>query len=106
MSAPDAADDDTQIVRGPNIKPIPLGRPLPDEILATVVIKLGDNVSTDEIAPAGPQNMANRANIEVVSVSAFERIDPGFARRARNLGSSVIVAGRITGRDRAVSMPR
>ncbi|WP_462362854.1 aconitate hydratase [Pyramidobacter porci] len=109
LIAPNAADDDTQIVRGPNIKPIPLGRPLPDEILATVVIKLGDNVSTDEIAPAGPQNMANRANIEAVSVSTFERIDPGFARRARNLGSSVIVAGENYGqgssREHAALMP-
>ena len=53
--------------------------------------------------------MANRANIEVVSVSAFERIDPGFARRARNLGSSVIVAGENYGqgssREHAALMP-
>lgn len=97
------------VVRGPNIRGVPLGDGFADAIDAGVVIKLGDNVSTDEIAPAGAKNVANRANIEVVSKSAFERVDPDFSARARAMGRSVIVAGDNYGqgssREHAALMP-
>ena len=103
-------DRDVKIVRGPNIREIPLGDPLPDSLTATVAIRLGDNVSTDDIAPSGAKNVANRANIEEVSKSTFERIDPDFWKRALALGNSVIVAGVNYGqgssREHAALMPR
>ena len=101
---------DTRIVRGPNIREIPLFDPLPDEIGAGVILRLGDNVSTDEIAPSGAKNVANRANIAEVSKSAFERTDPDFWKRALEMGDSVIAAGENYGqgssREHAALMPR
>ena len=103
-------DPDAQVVRGPNIREIPLGDALPDQLSVRVALCLGDHISTDDIAPSGAKNVANRANIEEVSKSAFERLDPDFWRRAQALGSSVIVAGENYGqgssREHAALMPR
>ena len=103
-------DPDAQVVRGPNIREIPLGDALPDQLPVCVALCLGDHISTDDIAPSGAKNVANRANIEEVSKSAFERLDPDFWRRAQALGSSVIVAGENYGqgssREHAALMPR
>ena len=103
-------DPSVSIVRGPNIGKIPGGEPLPDSLVLAVTSVLGDNVSTDEIAPAGAKNVANRANIEEVSKSAFERIDPNFWQRTVSLGQTMIVAGENYGqgssREHAALMPR
>ncbi|MBR6706732.1 MAG: aconitate hydratase [Clostridia bacterium] len=105
-----APDAEVRVVRGPNIKEIPLGEALPDCLDMRVSLCVGDNISTDEIAPSGAKNVANRANIEAVSRSAFERLDPDFWRRALEMGSSVIVAGENYGqgssREHAALMPR
>lgn len=102
-------DPQAPIVRGPNIGEVPLGEPVAQHIRAGVVIRLGDNVSTDEIAPSGTKNVSNRSNIPLVSRSAFERLDPEFWKRAEALGSSVIVAGENYGqgssREHAALMP-
>ena len=103
------ARPETALVKGPNIRDIPIGDGCPAAIRAGVVVKLGDNVSTDEIAPSGAKNVSNRANIEEVSKSTFERDDPTFYRRALDWGHSVIVAGENYGqgssREHAALMP-
>ena len=67
------ARDQVDVVRGPSIRPIPLGTPQPGEIRARVVKKLGDNVSTDEIAPTGPEYGALRSNVPEAAKTAFIR---------------------------------
>ena len=100
----------TEIMRGPNIRPMPVFDALPDAMRSDVVIKLGDHVSTDEIAPAGPQYVSLRANIPEASKSTFIRLVPDFAERARRCANPVIVAGENYGqgssREHAAVMPR
>ena len=100
----------TEIVRGPNIRPMPVFDALADDMQSDVVIKLGDHVSTDEIAPAGPQYVSLRANIPEASKSTFIRCMPDFAERARRCVNPVIVAGENYGqgssREHAAVMPR
>ncbi len=85
--------DQIQVVRGPSIRSIPVGSPETGEIRARVVKKLGDNVSTDEIAPTGPEYGALRSNVPEAAKTAFVRTDPGFYGRALDYGRSVIAAG-------------
>ena len=81
------------IVRGPNIKPIPLRGPMPETLGGKVLLKLGDNITTDHIMPAGPHVLPLRSNIPALSEHVFERVDPGFAKKARLAGGGLIVAG-------------
>jgi aconitate hydratase len=82
-----------EIVRGPNIKPLPVASPLSGEIKGEVLLKLGDNITTDHIMPAGASIMALRSNIPAISMHAFERVDATFAERALNAGDGIIVGG-------------
>ena len=84
---------DIQIVRGPNIKPLPVADP-PEEILeAKVSLKARDNVSTDDITPASAQFSSMRSNMPAMAQYAFCRYDPDFAKRAQKDGKSFIVGG-------------
>jgi aconitate hydratase len=98
--------------KGPNIQALPLLEPLPDAIDAPVLLKLGDNISTDEILPAGARVLPYRSNIVHISEFAFDPIDrtyPDRARKARDTGH-VIVAGKNYGqgssREHAALAPR
>jgi len=85
-----------EIIKGPNIKDVPLKEPVGDEIRAEVLIKLGDNVTTDDIMPAGSQILPFRSNIPAISEYVFYNIDPAFAERARKAkehGGGIIVGG-------------
>ena len=82
-----------EIVRGPNIKPIPQRDPLPDRLEGPVLLKLGDNVTTDDIMPAGAKILPLRSNIPAISEFVFERVDPTFPRRAREAGGGFVLAG-------------
>ncbi len=82
-----------EIVRGPNIKPIPRREPLADALKGQVLLKLGDNITTDHIMPAGANVLPLRSNIPAISEHVFERVDPHFARRAREAGGGFVVAG-------------
>lgn len=84
---------DAQVIRGPNIKPFPKGRPVEDEIGAQLVLKVGDNITTDHIMPAGAKVLPYRSNIPKMSEFCFEVCDPAFPARAKEAGSGIILGG-------------
>ena len=100
----------TKVVRGPNIKPLPQLAPLPEPLNAEVVLKVGDNISTDAIMPAGSKILPLRSNIEAISEFIFSQIDPDFSRECREKGSVVIIGGENYGqgssREHAALGPR
>ena len=79
--------------RGPNIKPFPDTRPLSDKVDATLTLKVGDNITTDHIMPAGAKILPYRSNIPYLSKFCFAVCDETFAERAKAVGSTVIVGG-------------
>jgi aconitate hydratase len=93
--APDPAQ--VQIRRGPNIKPLPTRGPLADPIVGEVLIKLGDNISTDTILPAGAQVLPLRSNIPAIAEFVFHYPDPSFVERAKAKAGGIIVAGQNYG---------
>ncbi len=72
-----------EVVRGPNIKPLPLARPFSDTLALPVLLKVGDNITTDHIMPAGAKILPYRSNIPHLAQYCFEGVDPGFAQRAQ-----------------------
>jgi len=100
----------TKIVRGPNIKPLPNLEPLPDTLAAEVVLKVGDNMSTDGIMPAGNRVLPFRSNIEALSEFVFSQVAPDFARECKARGTVVVVGGENYGqgssREHAALAPR
>ena len=86
-----------EIVRGPNIKPLPENTPLPDSVEKQVVIKVGDNITTDHIAPAGAKVLPFRSNIEKISEFIFRDVQPGFKKHCQEVGGGFIVAGQNYG---------
>jgi aconitate hydratase len=92
-----APDGQGEVVRGPNIKPVPLGEPVAEALQAPVLLKLGDKVSTDDISPAGSAALMFRANVPAISEYCFRYVDPEFVARARAAGRSVLVGGEIYG---------
>jgi aconitate hydratase len=82
-----------EVIRGPNIKPIPHCEPLPETLEGEVLLKLGDNITTDHIMPAGSKLLPLRSNIPALSGHVFERVDPDFPRRAREAGGGFVLAG-------------
>jgi aconitate hydratase len=83
----------TEIVRGPNIKPLPIFQPIPDRLRGEVLLKLGDNVSTDDILPGGSEILSLRSNIPEISKHTFRYVDSSFAERALKKGGGFIVGG-------------
>ena len=84
---------DVEIIRGPNIQPMPINEPLPATIQAHVSAYRPDNITTDDIIPANAQFSALRSNIPAISQITFSRIDPDFVKRAEGYGKSFIVGG-------------
>ncbi len=84
---------DAQVLRGPNIKEFPAGKPLTDQLTAQVVLKVGDNITTDHIMPAGAKILPFRSNIPYLSKFCFEVCDPAFPERAKAAVNGVIVGG-------------
>ena len=101
---------DAEVIRGPNIKPIPELTPLPERLEAEVVLKVGDNISTDIIMPAGSKILPLRSNIEAISEFIFSQIDPDFASECKRKGAVVVVGGENYGqgssREHAALGPR
>jgi len=90
---PDSKPEKGMMERGPNIKPLPLRSPLEDSIEGSVILKVGDNITTDDILPAGAKILPLRSNIPAISGYLFERIDAHFAERAKQLGGGFVVGG-------------
>ena len=82
-----------QVLRGPNIKPFPQSRPLTDTLQAAAVLKVGDNITTDHIMPAGAKILPYRSNIPKLSEFCFSVCDPAFPERAKAAGSGIILGG-------------
>ena len=85
--------DSVEILRGPNIKPFPETAPLMDTIDAPCSLKVGDNITTDHIMPAGAKILPLRSNIPAISQHCFTVCDEEFPKRAKELGKSIIVGG-------------
>ncbi len=90
---PSPYPEQVEIVRGPNIKPVPIRGELPSTIEGEVLLKMGDNITTDHILPAGSKILPLRSNIPAISEYAFSRVDPEFARRAKEKGGGFVVGG-------------
>jgi aconitate hydratase len=90
--SPDRAEK-IEVRRGPNIKPLPLKDHLPKKLIGDVLIKVADHVTTDDILPGGAKVLPLRSNIPAISEYVFERLDPSFVQRAKELGGGFIVAG-------------
>jgi aconitate hydratase len=99
-----------EIIRGPNIKPFPRFEALPESLEKEVLLKTGDNISTDIIMPAGNRVLPLRSNIPAISEFVFEALDPAFARRAREKDGGIVVGGENYGqgssREHAALAPR
>ena len=85
--------DEAQVLRGPNIKEFPKSKPFADELTAQLVLKVGDNITTDHIMPAGAKILPYRSNIPHLSKFCFEVCDPTFPERAKAAGDGIIVGG-------------
>ena len=81
------------VVRGPNIKGYPETEPMADTLSVPVSLKVGDNITTDHIMPAGAAILPYRSNIPKMSEFCFNVCDPDFSERAKNAGRSIIVGG-------------
>ncbi len=99
-----------EIKTGPNIVPFPDFDALPESLQTTVVIALGDNITTDHIMPAGNKVLPLRSNIPAISEHVFEQVDPDFPARAKVAGNGIVVAGENYGqgssREHAAIAPR
>ena len=90
---PSETPDEVQVIRGPNIKPLPEFKPLALEHGGEVLLKLGDDITTDDIMPAGAKLLPLRSNIPEISTHVFEQLDPGFYSKAMEKGGGFIVGG-------------
>lgn len=82
-----------EILRGPNIRPYPKTAPLEQEIAVRCSLKVGDNITTDHIMPAGAKILPLRSNIPAISEHCFTVCDPNFPARAKEMGKSIVVGG-------------
>jgi aconitate hydratase len=92
IAPPDAAGE-TEVVRGPNIKPFPLGKALENEVTGEVLLKMEDHITTDHIAPSDAKLLPYRSNIPYLSDYCLAPVDPAFPARAKQKGGGFLVAG-------------
>ena len=91
-AAQDVAES-VEVLRGPNIKPFPTSKPQEDTLCAEVSLKVGDNITTDHIMPAGAKILPYRSNIPHLSQFCFGVCDKSFPERAKALGDSIVIGG-------------
>ena len=91
--APADEADTVEVLRGPNIQPFPQSRPFADTLTAELVLKVGDNITTDHIMPAGAKILPYRSNIPKLAEFCFTVCDPTFPARAKAAGDGIIVGG-------------
>jgi len=106
---PSNKPDEVEVVRGPNIKPLTIASKLADELAGSVLLKTGDNITTDDIMPAGSKILPLRSNIPAISQHVFVGIDSSFADRAKAAGGGFIVGaenyGQGSSREHAALAP-
>ncbi|MCL4461534.1 MAG: aconitate hydratase [Nitrospirae bacterium] len=90
---PESDGSKVEIVRGPNIKPLPTRDRIASKLSGKVLLKVGDNITTDHIMPAGAKVLPLRSNVPAISQYVFEAIDPAFPKRAKEEGGGFIVGG-------------
>ncbi|MFQ5456564.1 MAG: aconitate hydratase [Nitrospirota bacterium] len=110
IEPPEDDSSQVEIIRGPNIKPFPEFPLLKDKIEGEVILKVGDNITTDHIMPAGNDVLPLRSNIEAISEFVYNRVDTSFAERAKEKGGGFIIGGENYGqgssREHAALAPR
>ena len=97
MPASMDAADAVLVERGPNIKPIPKGEAPAEDLSLKLVLKVGDNITTDHIMPAGTKVLPYRSNVPKLSEFCFTVCDKDFPKRARELGGGIILGGQNYG---------
>lgn len=90
---PSKDPDKVEVIRGPNIRPLPINKAMTQNLEGTVLLKVGDNITTDHIMPAGAKVLPLRSNIPAISEYVFEKVDPSFATRATAAGGGLVVGG-------------
>ena len=93
MPLPEEEAKTAEVLRGPNIKEFPKSKPFADTLSAQLVLKVGDNITTDHIMPAGAKILPYRSNIPYLSKFCFEVCDPTFAERAKAAGDGIVIGG-------------
>ena len=94
---PAAPGEPAEVVRGPNIKDVPIGEPVADRLAGPVLLKLGDKISTDHISPGGSAALVFRSNVPAIAEFTFKYVDPEFVARAKAAGRGLLVAGELYG---------
>ena len=84
---------EVEVVRGPNIKPLPVPDAPEQHLKVQISLKTVDNITTDDITPASAEFSSMRSNIPLMSQYCYHRYDPSFAERARQMGQSIIIGG-------------
>ncbi len=90
---PSEKPEEVEVIRGPNIQPLPLKEPMESTLSGEVLLKTGDNITTDDIMPAGAKILPLRSNIPAISEYVFSGLDPEFSQRAREKQGGFIVGG-------------
>ena len=93
LIAPKENTADVVIKRGPNIRPLPLREGLDDEMSTTCILKVEDNITTDDIMPAGAKILPLRSNVPAIAQYVFNGIDPTFSKRVQENKGGIVVAG-------------
>ena len=93
LLAPAADGSKVEVLRGPNIQPLPEFKPMPAALGGEVLLKVGDNITTDHIMPAGAKVLPLRSNIPAISEFVYERVDKSFVKRAKEKGGGIVVGG-------------
>ncbi len=111
MVIPPVSDKaNVKLIRGPNIKPLPHFGALPENLSGKVLLKMGDNITTDHIMPAGAKVLPLRSNIPAISEFTLVRVDPDFPKRCKEWGGGMVIGGENYGqgssREHAALAPR
>lgn len=89
----EALMETVEVQRGPNIKPFPISEPLPDSIEKKAILKVGDNITTDHIMPAGSKILPYRSNVPYLSQFCFGVCDKEFPERCKKEGGGIVIGG-------------
>ncbi len=90
---PSTKPEEVEVYRGPNIKPLPVQQKLSESMNGKVLLKVGDNITTDHIMPAGSKILPLRSNIPAISKYVFESVDPAFSERALKEKGGFVIGG-------------